>query len=157
MEATFENLKNDPEVKVQGTHYASLINAYGCVKRDLEKAIATFDSISAASESSSTSFKVLDAVVFEAIINVLVSHRRTDLIPEYLTKMTNAGVHMTAYITNYLIKGYSLVGDLDKAREIFESLVDPPTGVAAPNNHAPHDLSNGNAIGCMEPVYREVS
>lgn len=70
--------------------------------------------------------------------------------------MTAAGVHMTAYIANFLIKGYAIVGELDKAREIFESLVDPPTGVAAPNNHAPHDPSAGNAVGCMEPVYREV-
>ncbi|KAF9448164.1 hypothetical protein P691DRAFT_760170 [Macrolepiota fuliginosa MF-IS2] len=151
MEAVFEELKNDRTVNVQGTHYASLINAYGCVQRDLGKAIAVFDSISSSGHSA------LDAVVFESIINVLVSHRRMDLVPEYMSKMTTAGVHMTAYIANFLIKGYAIVGDLNKAREMFESLVDPPTGFAAPNNHAPHDPSTGSNVGWMEPVYREPS
>ncbi|KXN80907.1 Pentatricopeptide repeat-containing protein 5, mitochondrial [Leucoagaricus sp. SymC.cos] len=150
MEAVFAELKKNTHVEVQGSHYASLINAYGCVQRDLNKAIAIFDSVPSRSGA-------LDAVVFESVINVLVSHRRTDLIPEYIEKMTAAGIHMTAYIANFLIKGYAIVGELDKAREIFESLVDPPTGVAAPNNHAPHDPSVGNPVGCMEPVYREPS
>ncbi|KAJ3562640.1 hypothetical protein NP233_g9448 [Leucocoprinus birnbaumii] len=152
MEAVFRDLQNDPNVQINGTHYASLINAYGCVQRDLDKAIATFDSVPPASSGGP-----LDAVVFESIINVFVSHRRTDLIPEYISKMTAAGVHMTAYIANFLIKGYAINGELDKAREIFESLIDPPQGVAAPNNHAPHDPSVATSVGWMEPVYREPS
>lgn len=65
-------------------------------------------------------------------------------------------MHMTAYIANFLIKGYANVGDIGRAREIFESLVDPPFGVAAPNNHAPHNVVESAEINIMEPVYREV-
>jgi pentatricopeptide repeat protein len=81
----------------------------------------------------------IDAVMFEAIINVLVTHWRTDLIPEYISKMNAAGVHMTAYIANFLMRGYVMVGDMEHARSIFESLVDPPEGMAAPGSHVPHE------------------
>lgn len=158
MEAVFEELQHNKHVEVQGTHYASLINAYGCVQRDLDKAIEIFDSVPC---GSSSPVNALDAVVFESIINVLVQHRRTDLIPTYIIQMNNAGVHMTAYIANFLIKGYAVVGELDKAREVFEGMIDPPEGVAASGNHAPHD-GNGNTNGGVggalgEFVYREVS
>jgi len=64
---------------------------------------------------------------------------------------------MTAYIANLLIKGYSDAGELEKARSVFESLVDPPTGVAAPNNHAPHVLEATAPVHSNTPVYREPS
>jgi pentatricopeptide repeat protein len=154
MEAVFAQLEKDRNVDVQGTHYASLINAYGCIQRDLEKALSTFDSVP--SSSTRNKYSVLDAVVFESIVNVIVSHRRTDLIPEYINKMISLGIHMTAYIANFLIKGYANNGEVEKAREIFESMVDPATGVAAPNNHTPHNPNTGKAVGSTEPVYREV-
>ena len=94
--------------------------------------------------------------VFEAVINVLVAHKRTDLLPVYVSKMVEAGVHITAYIANFLINGYANVGDMGQAREIFESLSNPPSGVAAPNNHVPHTPEEGQSP-VMGPVYREVS
>ncbi|KAF8632397.1 hypothetical protein AX17_004838 [Amanita inopinata Kibby_2008] len=157
MEKVFLTLQRDVSVAIQGTHFASLINAYGCVQKDLDKAISTFNSISTYPRAPAP-----DAVVFEAMINTLVAHRRTDLMPEYVGKMSEAGVHMTAYIANFLIKGYANVGDLEQARGLFESLVDPPEGVAAPGNHVPHEgaaMASGvnGAGGPMEPVYREPS
>ena len=98
----------------------------------------------------------MDAIVFEAVINVLVAHKRTELLPVYVSKMNEAGVHMTAYIANFLIKGYANVGDLDQARAIFESLRDPPSGMAAPNNHAPHYPAVSPDVHVMDVVYREV-
>ncbi|KIM42753.1 hypothetical protein M413DRAFT_18499 [Hebeloma cylindrosporum] len=152
MEATFEELQKDKGVQVTGTHYASLINAYGCVAKNFDKAISVFESM-----DRSRGAPPPDAVVFEAVINVLVAHKRTDLLPLYVSKMVEAGVHMTAYIANFLIKGYANVGDMRQAREIFESLSNPPSGVAAPNNHAPHTPSDSPTVSVMEPVYREPS
>ncbi|PPQ76082.1 hypothetical protein CVT24_003654 [Panaeolus cyanescens] len=152
MERTFEMLKKDPQVHLNGAHFASLINAYGCVSKDLDKSISVFESMPTIPGAPAP-----DAVVFEAIINVIVAHKRTDLIPVYIAKMSESGVHMTAYIANFLIKGYANVGEMDRAREIFESLLDPPTGVAAPNNHAPHNPSSAVDVPVMEPVYREPS
>lgn len=151
MEQVFEQLQKDVTVPIQGSHFAALINAYGCVQKDLSKTVKFFHSIPSYHRA-----QPVDAVVFEAMINALVANRRTDLIPEYLEKMRDAGVRMTAYIANFLIKGYSMAGDIEQARSIFESLEDPPEGVAAPNNHTPHDPSNSTVINRIEAVYREV-
>lgn len=154
MEAIFDRVKRDPNVDMQGAHYASIINAYGCIQRDLEKALSIFDSIPL--PSTRTNYSVLDAVVFESIINAIISHRRMDLVPEYINKMVNAGIHMTAYIANFVIRGYANIGEMEKARELFEGMVDPPTGVAAPHNHAPHNPTDEKLVGTGEPIYREV-
>ncbi|KAK7471322.1 hypothetical protein VKT23_002731 [Stygiomarasmius scandens] len=152
VERVFSQLVSNRRLVVQGSHFATLINAYGCVAKDLDKAIAVFDSISTHPRGPA-----MDALVFEAMINVLVAHRRVDLIPDYVAKMSASGVHMTAYIMNLLIKGYAAAGDVEKARELFESLMDPPEGVAAAHNHAPHDPRLTMAIDPMAPVYREPS
>ncbi|KAJ7136180.1 hypothetical protein C8R44DRAFT_662536 [Mycena epipterygia] len=152
MEQIWEALRADPTVELQGNHFASLINAYGCVQKDLDKAVAVFNSIPTIPGAPPR-----DALVFEAMINTLVAHKRTDLMPEYVSLLRSEGVHMTAYIANFLIKGYADVGDMAQSRAIFESLVDPPSGVAAVNNHAPHDPSTSPIISPMEPVYREPS
>lgn len=146
MEGVFELLRNNGSVVLQGSHWAALINAYGCVKKDLEKAINTFDSIPAP-----------DAVVYESLINVLVTNKQMTLAPSYLEKLKSSGVHMTAYIANLLIKGYAAAGDIEEARRIFENLVDPPSGVAASGNHVPHEGSNQRTSPSPSPSYREPS
>ena len=155
MEKVFQDLERDKYVQIQGSHWAAVINAWGCVKKDLDKAIAAFESISGHPSTCRSSTLLPDAVTFEALINVFVAHRRADLIPQYIERLKLLGVHMTAYIANCLIKGYAAVGDLEQSRLIFESLLDPPVGVAAPNNHAPHHPSS-SAVPATAPVYREV-
>lgn len=159
MGEAFNSLVADAQVPVQGTHWAALINAWGCVRKDLDKAVGIFDSIKEHPSTKSSQSQLPDAVVFEALMNVLVTLRRSDLIPVYSEKMASYGVHMTAYIANLLIKGYAATGDIEKAREIFEGLADPPEGVAAPNNHAPHDNEpvTATVVPTTAPVYREVS
>jgi hypothetical protein len=157
MERTFTHLVKDKSVSVQGSHWAALINAHGCVGKDLDKAIAVFDSIENHPSTLTSGTRLPDAITFEALINVFVTLRRTDLIPAYLERLQRSGVHMTAYIANLLIRGYAAVGDIEQARVVFESLADPPVGVAAPNNHAPHDPSSALQISPDELVYREVS
>ncbi|KAJ1021855.1 hypothetical protein NDA16_003618 [Ustilago loliicola] len=142
MERVFAEIVANPSVMVQGTHWASLINCYGCMLNDLERAIATFDSI--ATHSSTQARKdgnnMPDAVSFEALLAVFVAHHRSDLIRSHLDKMKQAGVAMTAYVANLLIRGYSMeegeVG-LEEARALFESMSEPAAGVAAMGNHPP--------------------
>ena len=159
MQETFETMVANRRVEVQGTHWAALINAWGCVRKDLDKAIAIFDSIATHPTTANSRTPLPDSVVYEALMNVLVTLRRADLIPAYLEKMQSSGIHMTAYIANLMIKGYAVAGDIEKSREVFESLADPPEGVAAPGNHAPHDsaVANGESVPAGAPVYREVS
>ncbi|KAH9037633.1 hypothetical protein EDB85DRAFT_1935628 [Lactarius pseudohatsudake] len=156
MEKTFSQLIKDKTVTVQGSHWAALINAHGCVSRDLDRAIAVFNSIEKHPSTVASGLRLPDAVTFEALINVLVTLRRTDLVPEYLGRLRRSGVHMTAYIANLLIRGYAAAGDIEQARLVFESLADPPVGVAAPNNHAPH-VAAPPRISPHELVYREPS
>jgi len=166
MEQIFETIQRDPYVQLTGAHFASLINAYGCVNKDLDKAIEIFESI-----PTFPGAPAADAVVYEALVNAIVAHKRTELLPKYIGRMKEQGVHMTAYIANFLIKGYANVGDLGEARAIFESLLDPPGGVAAPGNHSVHSSSPGtqsngsttagsflDGYGFVhDPVYREPS
>ena len=159
MEKVFEQLVADRSVSVQGTHWAALINAWGCVQKDLDKALAIFDSIATHPSTKQSSTPMPDAVVYEALINTLVTVRRMDLVPMYLERLQSGGVHMTAYIANLLIKGYASVNEIERSREIFESLQDPQEGVAAPHNHAPHQNKQSNVLSVPAgtPVYREVS
>ena len=156
MEKTFSQLVKDKTVTVQGSHWAALINAHGCVGRDLDKAVTVFNSIEKHPSTVGSGLQLPDAITFEALINVLVTLRRTDVVPEYLDRLRRSGVHMTAYIANLLIRGYAAAGDIEQARLVFESLADPPVGVAAPNNHAPHHVGAPPRISPNELVYREV-
>jgi len=157
MERVFQELEQHPTLQIQGVHWAGLINAYGCVKKDLGRAIEVFNSIQAHPSAAISPIPLPDAVTYESLINVLVTHRRADLIAEYIQRLQRSDVRMTAYIVNFMIKGYAASGDLVKAREVFEGLEDPPDGVAAPNNHAPHEGSRPpNYVPVSTPVYREV-
>ncbi|KAI0337495.1 hypothetical protein BDW22DRAFT_1403107 [Trametopsis cervina] len=156
MEDVFNQLVSDRNVWVNGTHWAALINAYGCVQKDLDKAISIFESIKG-HQSTTRDHPLPNAVVFEALINVFNTLRRADLIPQYVAKLPDYGIHMTAYIANLLIRGYAMYGNIDEARAVFNSLLDPPEGVAAPNNHAPHDSEDAVNVPVDAPVYREPS
>ncbi|KAH9936884.1 uncharacterized protein BXZ73DRAFT_45087 [Epithele typhae] len=159
MEKVFADLTADPAVAVQGTHWAALINAYGCVQKDLDKALATFEAIAAHPSTAASRTALPDAVVYESLINALVTLRQMDLAPKYLERLRDSGVHMTAYIANLLIKGYAATGDIEQSRAVFESLQDPQEGVAAPHNHVPHQNKqpSATAVPANAPVYREPS
>ncbi|KIJ61030.1 hypothetical protein HYDPIDRAFT_97377 [Hydnomerulius pinastri MD-312] len=154
MEDVFQRIQMS-RVQLQGSHWAALINAYGCVLKDLDRAISIFDSI-ATHPSSKRGTPLPDSVTYESLINVLVTHKRMDLAQTYLTQLRESGVHMTAYIANLLIKGYAANGDINEARTIFESLSDPASGVAAPGNHVPHD-STSLSVSPNSRSYREPS
>lgn len=157
MEDVFSRLVTDRRLQVMGVHWASLINSYGCVLKDFSKAADIFDSIEHHPTTTKSGVKMPDALCYEAMLNVLVTLRRTDLIPAYLKRLNDSGIHMTAYIANLLIKGHAAAGHLDEARLVFERLSDPPIGMAAPNNHVPHNGAGASEVPSAAPVYREPS
>lgn len=157
-EETFKKIESSTEVTLQGTHWAALINAYGCVLKDLDKAISIFDSIASHPSARRNPLNPLpDAVTYESLINVFVINKRMDHAVTYLAKLQASGVHMTAYIANLLIKGYAAAGNIEEARRVFESLADPPSGVAAPNNHVPYHPAASSSVPPSAPSYREPS
>lgn len=180
MEEVIETMKSRG-VELSGNHYSSVIVTRGCAMHDLDGALKVFDSLRGTKrQAASTSLWPMgrmmrgpvaprtalpDVLAYEALLTVLVTHHRIDLMQEYLDKMIQQDhVRPTAYINNLLIKGWASVGDITAAREVFESMLDPAAGAAAPNNHAPHVGINGVQIpnssmigGPNDPVYREVS
>lgn len=157
METVFRELEANQRVPVQGTHWASLINAWGCVQKDIKRAITIFDSIATHPSTPRSSGPMPDAVTYEALINVLVTHRRLDLVPIYVERLHLSGIHLTAYIANLLIKGHAAIGDMAQARAVFESLEDPPQGMAATSNHVSHSSSPSSPTPTSTPCHREVS
>jgi len=163
MERVFRQLEQDRDVAVGGPHFASLINAYGCVAHDLDKAISTFESIASKPyvlRAPASAARLPDPVCYEAIINVFVAHRRTDLIRQYLDRLNVTHVHMTAYVANLVIKGMAQCGDMEGARAMFESLGDPPSGCAGHVRHGSHadgETEMETQTLTDGPVYREPS
>ena len=65
MENVFHELQDDTSVELTGAHFASLINAYGCVAKRFDKAISIFESMRT----------VPRAPAPDAVINVIVAHK----------------------------------------------------------------------------------
>lgn len=148
----FDEIKADPSVPVQGSHFASLITGHGIYAEDMPTALAIFDSVPS---------DMREAVVWEAILNV-IAHRGT--LPQLIQmreRMETENVRPTAYIYNVLITGYSRGGDMEMARSLFESMGDSISGVAAPNNHPVLHTSTGlpkpSTISDVDQVFREPS
>lgn len=161
MDRVFGELCADRFVTVQGTHWASLITAFGIHNSDVDRATRIFDAIP--SHPSTRRGTLPEPVVWEALLNVLGQKGSLETLEEVRTRMVESGVRPTAYVHNVLINGYSRHGAIDKAREVFESMGDSLTGVAAPNNHPALLTSSGHvkpATVTSEPsgiVYREPS
>jgi pentatricopeptide repeat protein len=147
MERTFAELCTDRSLQVQGTHWASLITAYGLSNSDVTKALEVFDLI--ATHPNNTTNALSEPVVWEAILNVLATKGTLEQMEEMRSRMT--GVKPTAYVYNVLISGYARHNAIEKAREVFESMVDSYVGVSAPNNHPTPGHSQ------VTGVYREPS
>ncbi|EAL17851.1 hypothetical protein CNBL1130 [Cryptococcus deneoformans B-3501A] len=155
MELVFAHLIADKSVRVQGTHWASLISAYGIHAGDAKRAKEVFDKIPEKGGD-------YEAVVWEAWLNVLSQQGTIEQLEEAHTRMLESGVQPTAYVYNVLINGYARAGNIGRAREVFESMGDSITGVAAPNNHPVLLTSSGHAKPSTQAattgvVYREPS
>lgn len=70
----------------------------------------------------------MDAICWEAILNVFASHQRIGKLDEYVERMEREQVQVTAYVNNMLIKGYASVGRIEDARKVFEGMGDSVTG-----------------------------
>ncbi|GAA5964857.1 hypothetical protein JCM3765_005803 [Sporobolomyces pararoseus] len=167
MQQVFAKLANNDRVTVTGAHWASMITAYGAVAKDLDRAIAIFDSISHhPSTRGNPNGPLPDAVVYEALVNALLVNDKPELCDKYLEEMKNKGVRMTAYVANSLIKGYAAQNNFGGARAVFLAMQDPPVGVASLGNHPidrhpKHHHQTGPSTSTQmpvdAPVYREPS
>jgi pentatricopeptide repeat protein len=91
-------------LRVNGAHWASLINAWGGVQKDVDRAISLFESIPSHPTTKHSRTPLPDALVYEALFNVFISNDRHDLVETYIARMKQNGVRMTAYVVNSLIR-----------------------------------------------------
>jgi pentatricopeptide repeat protein len=92
------------DVTVTGAHWASLINAWGCVQKDLDHAVEIFNQIAHHPTTIASKSALPDAVVYESLLNAFLANHRPDLCSKYLLEMKARGIRSTAYIANTLIK-----------------------------------------------------
>ncbi|KAM0788867.1 hypothetical protein ACM66B_002952 [Microbotryomycetes sp. NB124-2] len=162
LENVFKTLCQDRSVDVAGVHWASIINAYGVVAKDLDRAINIFQSIEQHPTTAKARANLPDAVVYESLLNALLANKRADLCMQYVAEMDRRGIRKTAYVANCVIKAHAALGDMESARNAFESMADPPTGVAAAGNHPvdrhpKHQHHVPTSLPASAPVYREPS
>lgn len=139
MEKVFNDLSRDRRVGVQGTHWASVINAYG-INNDPDQALRLFDSLV---HNKSIDLRT-EPVVWEAILSVVARLGTVDKLDELSDLMHSMDAKATAYVYNALIGGYARAGRIEEARKVYLSMGDSITGVAAPNNHPQLLTSSGH-------------
>ncbi len=146
MQRTFEDLVNHPKLRVQATHWASLIESAGITESSVAKARATFDSIASHRSTIRSRAQLPDAVCYEALLSVYAHHKEIDSIKDLIISAIRSGTHLTAYVANIVIRAFSSSGasGLEDARAIFAQMQDPPAGLAASGNHGPRQRGAGN-------------
>ena len=92
----FARLVNDRNVEVTGVHWASLLNAYGTVQKDVDRAIEIFESIAEHPASQGSKQPLPDVICYEALFNVFLANERLDLINKYREAMEAHFVRPTA-------------------------------------------------------------
>lgn len=161
MHKVFDGLRNDRHVKVQGTHWASIISAHGIYGNNPGLALDYFSGLP--KDRHHAVDLRSEPVVWEAILNVIAQKGTVQQLESLRYRMIESGARATAYVYNVLIAGYARAGEMDKAREVFASMGDSVTGVAAPNNHPQLLTSSGHLKPSTmtdrptEVVYREPS
>ncbi|PWN34317.1 uncharacterized protein FA14DRAFT_161752 [Meira miltonrushii] len=144
MQDIFGRLIAARKVNVDGAHWASVITAHGIHCQDLQRAIQIFDSIPNHVSTRRSKLKLPDALTYEAILNVFLTHNRFDLMQIYFAKLRQNDIHPTAYLANLMIRGLAFAQGVEPARDLFAEMHDPPMGVAAIGNHPPNHRHHAN-------------
>jgi pentatricopeptide repeat protein len=97
-------------------HYASLVHAKGCVQHDLPAARKVFDSV------VSDRRVRLQPCLYQALFEAMVANNRVADTEDIVKNMLQRNVEMTAYIANTLIHGWSVEGNVSKAKSIYDSI-----------------------------------
>ncbi|KTW26126.1 hypothetical protein T552_03020 [Pneumocystis carinii B80] len=105
-------------VPITTLHHGAIIYAKGCILKDLKSARRYFDSI------TRRYFKpvIPDHILYEALIDAYVTNCSMKNIPKLLFQMKNNNIILNSNIANILIRGWMQEGQIEKAREVFDSL-----------------------------------
>ncbi|EPX73103.1 PPR repeat protein [Schizosaccharomyces octosporus yFS286] len=118
VEAILE-LMEQTGVKVLPMHYAAYIHILGIVMSDVQAANKCYLIALAKHEAGEIR---LDANLFQSQIESLIANDRIIERVQIVSDMKKYGVSLNAYIVNALIKGFTKVGMISKARYYFDLL-----------------------------------
>jgi pentatricopeptide repeat protein len=107
-------------------HYAAIIHAYGCVKQDLESAKSWFYKV------IDRQFKTCvtpDEALYQALIEAYVANHQVAQCDTIFEHMKANNVKLTVYMANHLIHGWTIAGNLEEARKVFDSLATEKNGL----------------------------
>jgi len=107
-------------------HYAALIHAYGCVKQDLESAKRWFYQVIDPQFSNRVA---PDEALYQALIESYVANHRVSECDQIFRHMKANNVKLTVYMANHLIHGWTIAGNLEEARKVFDSLAAEKNGL----------------------------
>jgi pentatricopeptide repeat protein len=116
-EAVLEQIRRAGGVP-EAVHYSSLIHAKGCVLHDMEGARKLFDTVLADSRIRP------QACLYQALFESMVANHKIDDTERVLQDMKLRGVEMTPYIANSLIHGWALTHNINKAKAIYDSVLE---------------------------------
>jgi pentatricopeptide repeat protein len=108
------------------THYAALIHTYGCVKQDLETAKAWFHKVTNPEFENRVP---PDEALYQALIEAYVANHKVADCNEVFRHMRANDVKLTVYMANHLIHGWTIAGNLEEARKVFDSLASGKNGL----------------------------
>lgn len=103
-------------VQPEAVHYGSLIHAKGCVMHDMAGARAVFDSV-----LKDTNIRPTDTL-YQNLLESMVANHEVEKTSEILADMNQRRISMTPYIANTLIHGWAGVGQIEKAKAIYDGL-----------------------------------
>ncbi|EPY50413.1 PPR repeat protein [Schizosaccharomyces cryophilus OY26] len=118
VEAILE-LMERTNVKVLPMHYAAYIHILGIVMSDVQAANQCYLVALAKHEAGEIR---LDANLFQSQIESLIANDRIMERVQIVCDMKKYGVSLNAYIVNALIKGFTKIGMISKARYYFDLL-----------------------------------
>lgn len=110
-----DSMREEDALEPQATHYATLIYAYGTLQHNVSAAQRVFDDAAC----------LRDEVVYQAMLDTLITHHQLDRAEAVYHEMQSAIMKSSSpYIENLLLRGYGQAGRLDKAEALFERMSD---------------------------------
>lgn len=103
---------NSKGIQPGATHYATLIQSYGQLHRDVQSAEAIFNEMRKAKVQP-------DGIVYQALLDAYIGNNKMESAETLYKNMLAEGSPSSAYIENLFIKGYGELGALDKAEEAW--------------------------------------
>ncbi|RCI04987.1 hypothetical protein CU098_008874 [Rhizopus stolonifer] len=104
-------------IRPNASHYATLINSYGCLHRDVQSALAVYKEMQKAGVKASET-------VYQALLNTYIDNNDMKSAEQLYQDMLKEGTKSSSYIENLFIAGYGAQGRLDKAQQVFDKMSD---------------------------------